>query len=293
MHTQPTIAFFGTPELCLPILDMLAQHGFSPALVITNPDRPVGRKFIMTPPPVKVWAQEHTIPVLQPEKLDSDFKTAFETYNIDLSIVVAYGKIMPNWLIEMPKYQTLNIHYSLLPKYRGASPVESALLHGETETGVCIQKMVHAMDAGPLVACETILIEPNETHEDLRNRLNVIGAQMLVNTIPEYIAGNITPTEQVGEPSYCYRTEKSDGEVNLKTMSPVELWNRYRAYHGWPGIFFFETPPLSSPSQGEVPAGRRGIRIKITQAHFSEGKFIIEKVIPEGKSEIDWKQEIF
>lgn len=273
MHSQPTIAFFGTPELCLPILDMLAQHGFSPALVITNPDRPVGRKFIMTPPPVKVWAQGHNIPVLQPEKLNDDFRKEFETHHIDLSIVVAYGKIMPNWLIEMPKYQTLNIHYSLLPKYRGASPVESALLHGETETGVCIQKMVHAMDAGPLVACETISIEPNETHEELRNRLNVIGAQMLVNTIPEYIAGHITITEQDGEPSYCYRTEKGDGEVNLEAMSPAELWNRYRAYYGWPGIFFFDTD---------------GKRIKITQARLSDGKFIIEKVIPEGKGEISY-----
>jgi methionyl-tRNA formyltransferase len=273
MNSKPTIAFFGTPELCLPILDRLAESGFSPAVIITNPDRPVGRKFTMTPPPVKVWGQEKNIPVLQPEKLDEDFKTVFEQYNVDLSIVVAYGKIMPEWLIQLPKYQTLNIHYSLLPKYRGASPVEAALLNGETETGVCIQQMVHKLDAGPIVACETVTIEPNEVSGELRNRLNVIGAQMLADIIPDYVAGNIEITEQAGEPTYCYKTEKSDAEVSLAEMSDIELWNRYRAYFGWPSVFFFD---------------KDGKRVKITKARWKNEKFVIEKVIPEGKKETDW-----
>ena len=273
MSSQPTIAFFGTPELCLPILDKLAEAGFSPAVIITNPDRPVGRKFTMTPPPVKVWGSSNNIPVLQPEKLDDDFKAEFERYNVDLSIVVAYGKIMPEWLIELPQHKTLNIHYSLLSKYRGASPVEAALLNGETETGVCIQQMVHKLDAGPIVACKTVTIEPNEVAGELRNRLNVIGAQMLTDIIPDYIAGTIEIKEQTGKPTYCYKTEKSDAEVNLTKMSDVELWNRYRAYFGWPSIFFFD---------------EYGKRIKITKARFDKNKFIIEKVIPEGKKEMDY-----
>lgn len=267
---QPTIAFFGTPELCIPILNKLEEGGFMPAVIITNPDRPVGRKFVMTPPPVKTWALERNIPVLQPEKLNEDFRSEFEKYNINLSIVVAYGKIMPEWLITLPQYQTLNIHYSLLPKYRGASPVESALLHGESETGVCIQQMVYAMDAGPLLACETIAIEPNEVADELRDRLNVIGAEMLVTLIPEYITGNIIASEQIGEPIYCYKTDKSHAEVNLVTIPPIELWNRYRAYHGWPDIFFFDENKK---------------RVKITKARFEDGKFVIERVIEEGKKE--------
>jgi len=288
MNSKPTIAFFGTPELCVPILNKLTEAGFAPTVIVTNPDRPVGRKHTMTPPPVKVWGQEKNIPILQPEKLNDDFKAEFESHSVDLSIVVAYGKIMPEWLIVLPKHRTLNIHYSLLPKYRGASPVESTLLNGETETGACIQQMVYAMDAGPLLACETIAIEPDEVAGELRNRLNVIGAQMLVDLIPEYTAGNIVAKEQVGEPTYCYKTDKSHAEINIETMSDVELWNRYRAYFGWPSIFFFDTPPFSSPYKGEVPAGRRGIRVKITKARFEGGKFIIEKVIQEGKKEINF-----
>lgn len=273
MNNKLTIAFFGTPELCIPILNALETAGLTPAVIITNPDRPVGRKHIMTPPPVKLWAQEKNIPVLQPEKLDENFKSELQKYNVDLSIVVAYGKIMPEWLIRLPTYQTLNIHYSLLPKYRGASPVESAILHGETTTGVCIQQMTYAMDAGPLISCEEITIHDNETAPELRDRLNVIGARMLVESIPHYCAGEIIPEEQSGEPTYCYKTEKEHGEINLETMSPREIWNRYRAYYGWPGVFFFNT---------------EGKRVKITVARFEDEKFIIEKVIPEGKAEIAW-----
>lgn len=273
MENKPTIAFFGTPELCIPILNKLNKAGFTPAVIITNPDRPVGRKFTMTPSPVKVWGQEKNIPVLQPEKLNSDFKIEFEQYNVDLSIVVAYGKIMPEWLIQLPKHQTLNIHYSLLPKYRGASPVESALLHGEAETGVCIQQMVHAMDAGPIAALEKVKILPNEVADELRDRLNVIGAQMLVDLIPEYITGNVPLQDQAGEPSYCYKTKKEEAEVKINEMSDSELWNRYRAYYGWPDIFFFD---------------ENNKRVKITKARFENEKFIIEKVIPEGKKETPW-----
>jgi len=275
MNTKPTIAFFGTPELCIPILDALDQAGYSPSVIITNPDRPIGRKHILTSPPVKLWAQKKNIPVLQPEKLGEDFKLELQKYTIDLAIVVAYGKIMPEWLIKLPKYQTLNIHYSLLPKYRGASPVESALLHGDNITGVCIQQMAYAMDEGPILVCHEIDILPDEVASELRDRLNGIGASLLVEILPPYLADELVAHEQAGEPSYCYKTEKEDGEIHRETMSDQELWNRYRAYHGWPGIFFFDT---------------EGKRIKITKARFENGSFIIEKVIPEGKSETNWQQ---
>lgn len=264
------IAFFGTPELCVPLLEELKSAGMTPVVIITNPDRPVGRKQIITPSPVKIWAQNHTIPVLQPEKLDENFKKEIEKYNIDLSVVVAYGKIMPEWLITLPTYHTINIHYSLLPKYRGASPVESALLNGDTETGVCIQKMVYAMDAGAILTSVPVPLDIHDTATTLFEKLNTQAKQILVPTIKDYINQTITPLEQVGEPTFCHKIQKGDGEVDIIHTPPLELWNKYRAYHQRPGIFFFDT---------------HGKRVKITQARFDNGTFIIEKIIREGEKE--------
>lgn len=274
------IAFFGTPELCIPILKRLADAGMTPSLIVTNPDRPVGRKQVLTAPPVKTWAQDHNIPVLQPEVIDKEWIAEFKTYNIDLSIVVAYGKILPAMLIDTPRYGTLNVHYSLLPKYRGATPVEAAILNGDTTTGVAIQKMVYKLDAGDVLAIETHPIDPNITAIDLRDELNQIGAELLVTTIPKYITGNITPQPQdESAVTTCTLIEKSDGEVDLETMNDQELWNRYRAYYGWPGVFYFD---------------ENGKRVKITEAIFEDDpfdqaqgkKFQIKKVIREGGREM-------
>lgn len=266
------IAFFGTPELCIPILESLSEAGYTPSLIVTNPDRPIGRKQIMTPTPVKVWGEEHNIPVLSPEKLRDEFREAFTKHTIDLSIVVAYGKIMPEWLIHLPKHGTINIHYSLLPKYRGASPVEAALLHGDTKTGVCIQKMAYELDSGDIIAEQEVPIEPNDTTPVLRDKLNMIAADMLVAVLPQYIAGKLQPVAQDhSQATFCHKIAKSDGEVNFTTMSDQDIWNRYRAYYPWPGIFCFD---------------ETGKRIKITEAAMKDGEFIMKKIIPEGKSEI-------
>ena len=144
--------FFGTPELSVEILEHLKENGFIPSLIVTNPDRPQGRKMILTPPPVKLWAQKNEIKFLQPEKLDSVFNLQLATYNPQLFIVVAYGKILPKKVLEIPEKGTLNIHYSLLPKYRGASPIESAILNDDKDTGVSIMLMDERMDHGPVVA---------------------------------------------------------------------------------------------------------------------------------------------
>ncbi len=136
-----SFAFFGTPELVVPILETLLEKGHVPKVIVTMPDRPQGRKMIITPPPAKVWALAHSIPVLQPEKLDDAFLSELSSFNIDLGVVVAYGKIISKKVLTLPAHGMINIHYSLLPKYRGATPVESAILAGENETGVAIQQM--------------------------------------------------------------------------------------------------------------------------------------------------------
>lgn len=279
MSTSPRIVFFGTPELCIPILEALDAHNYTPAHIITNPDRPVGRKQILTPPPVKVWALEYDIPCSQPQKLDDEFYAWYADQNFDIAIVVAYGKIIPERVIGAPTHGTLNIHYSLLPRWRGASPVEAALLHDDPATGVCIQKMVYELDAGDILAQTELPIHISDTTHSLLSRLNEEGARLLVSLLDPYMNSDITPTSQDKDKvTHCTKIKKSDGEVNLDTMSDRELWNRYRAYIGWPGIFYFD---------------ENGKRVKISQASFDDGVFVIEKVIPEGKKEvgfIEWRR---
>jgi methionyl-tRNA formyltransferase len=166
--------FFGTPDVSSKTLEILKSHGYIPSLVVTAPDRPVGRHFTMTPSPTKVWAMENNIEYVHVAPTEG---------NYDLFIVVAYGKILSQEIIDMPKLGTLNIHYSLLPRWRGASPVEAAILHGDKETGVSIQKMVFKLDAGPVIAEERTPIDPNETHVELRNRLIPMGAELLVKAL--------------------------------------------------------------------------------------------------------------
>lgn len=260
------IVFFGTPEVSATVLQGLFDAGYNITVVITNPDQPVGRKQIITPPPVKVLAEKLDLPVFQPESL-KDFKLG----EADAAIVVAYGKIIPQIIIDSFPKGMLNIHYSLLPKYRGASPVEHAILSGDDKTGVTIQKLVFKLDAGPLIAIEEFPIDGEITTPVLKTKLTEIGIKLLIETLPKYLDGIITPVEQDESlATHCKKISKADGEIKLDDPEQ-EKWLKYRAYFGWPGIFYF---------------GEDGKRVKITLATFENGKFIIKKIIPEGKNEI-------
>ena len=269
-------AFFGTPEIAAKTLEILKENGFLPSLIITAPDRPQGRKMIVTPPPVKIWAEENFIDTMQPEKIGGERSDLFEFLRsdlkepIDLFIVVAYGQIFPEWLINNPKYGTLNIHYSLLPKYRGASPVQSAILNGDTETGVTIQKMVKKLDAGPIIAQKEVAIGPTETTPELLNKLVQIGSELLVQTLPNYVENKIKLTEQdENAATHCQKIAKEDGEID-PTGDAIKNYNKFRAYYEWPRTFFFKDNK----------------RIIITDAELKDGEFIIKKVIPEGGKEM-------
>lgn len=266
--------FFGTPELASTTLEMLKEKGFLPALVVTSPDKPIGRHFTITPTPVKVWAEKNNIPVLTPEKIDETFFSQIKTYSLELAIVVAYGKIFPQDLIDMFPLGILNIHYSLLPKHRGASPVESAILNLETETGVTIQKMALGMDTGPVLAMSRAEIGPDETTPHLRERLTHIGAELLSDTIPRWTSGEIIPIEQQDDlATYCKKISKKDGEIKLDGDGKLN-YAKYKAYYTWPGIYLFD---------------ETGKRIKVTKARFENNEFVIEKIIPEGKKEMGYK----
>ena len=269
--------FWGTPDVASETLEILKQNGFLPSLIVTSTDKPQGRKMLITPPPVKTWAIENNIPYIQPEKIT---KEQLQGIEYDLFIVVAYGKIIPKEILEIPKLGSINVHYSLLPKYRGASPVESAILSGDEETGVSIQQMVYAMDAGPILKEEKTLIVNGETAPELRKRLIDIGGKLLVKTLPEIFENKIIPKPQNEKgATYCKKIKKEDGLIDLNANlkdSAVMNYNKFRAYAYWPRTYFFKDNK----------------RIIITKAKLENGNFIIEKVIPEGGKEIDYKTSI-
>lgn len=271
MNKNLSFIFMGTPDVAVESLEKLFASGYIPKLIITSPDRPVGRGLVITQSPVKIWADLHNIPTLQPEKITTEVIEQVEKLNPDVSIVVAYGKILPEKIINLPKHGTLNIHYSLLPRFRGASPVESAILFGDSETGVAIQSMVYELDAGDILSLQKIQIQPDETTPELRARLSTLGAETLVTTL-----NNLEDQLKSKQPqnlediAKCGKIKKTDGDIT--DDNDQVRWNKYRAYYGWPGVFFFQDEK----------------RIKVTKARFENNKFIIERVIPEGKSEINY-----
>ncbi|HEY4500676.1 MAG TPA: methionyl-tRNA formyltransferase [Candidatus Paceibacterota bacterium] len=272
-HLTHSFAYFGTPKVASDTLAILIKHGFVPSVVVTSPDAPKSRGLVLTQSETKTLALAHHIPVITPEKLDAETVVAIAALGCDYAIVVAYGKIFPEDLINAFPRGVLNVHYSLLPKYRGATPLETALLSGENETGVTIQKMVKELDAGDILAQKSTPIGNDETARELRPCLIKMGANLLAETIPEYLSGNITPLPQnASYASRAYKIKKEDGLISLGATAK-ENWNKYRAYADSIGTYFYEN----------------GKRMKITKASFKNEKFIIERVIPEGKRETNYR----
>ncbi|MDB5195339.1 MAG: Peptide deformylase [Parcubacteria group bacterium] len=275
--SQPKFAFFGTPYVARDTLAYLVEHGFVPAVVITSPDAASGRGMQLAPTEVKEWALAHELPVLTPEKITPDFVQSLAAYGMEYAIVVAYGKILPQSLINAFPKGILNIHYSLLPKYRGASPVESALLQGDTVTGVAIQRMVYELDAGDILALREVPIEPLETTRELRPRLITLGAELLAEVLPSFIDGSATFTPQdVSQVTKCGKIDKKDGELDLAGDARTN-WNKYRAYAESPGTYFY------------MERNGKRIRVKIKTASFDGTVFMPLRVVPEGKNETDYE----
>lgn len=267
---QLRFAYFGTPKVASDTLAELVERGLSPALVVTSPDAPRGRGLALAASPVRALASGLGIPTLAPERLDAQAISAIREYNCAGAAVVAYGKIFPKALIEAFPLGMLNVHYSLLPKYRGAAPLEAALLAGERETGVTVQKIVEELDAGDTAAQEAVAIGPAETARELRARLVPLGARLLAGVLPAFLSGTAAFTPQNSSlATHSYKLKKEDGLLSLD--APAEAnWNKYRAYADTIGTYFFENDK----------------RMKITSAEFAKGEFRILRVIPEGKREI-------
>jgi methionyl-tRNA formyltransferase len=269
------IVFFGTPRFAVFVLDALKSAGIVPALIVTVPDKPQGRGLVLTPPDVKVWAEKHEVPYLQPSALkvsDPDFELLMNS-EWDLFIVAAYGKILPQSVLDLPARGTLNVHPSLLPKFRGASPVESQILADERTVGVSIMQLDAQMDHGPIVAQASITLESWPMRaSDLEELLATEGGALLAESIPLYLKNELPLTEQDHAlATFTKKIEKADGELDL-SADGYQNYLKYCAYEGWPTTYFFKD----------------GKRIKINEAVLENGQFRPLRVTPEGKKEQDW-----
>jgi methionyl-tRNA formyltransferase len=235
------IIFMGTAELsCASLEKLAADKPFQIAAVVTQPDKPKGRELKLTPSPVKMLAEKLKLPVLQPLKArDEKFIGELRELKPDLIVVVAYGQILPQTILDLPAHGCLNVHTSLLPKYRGAAPIQWAIADGNAETGVTIMKMDAGLDTGPILSTRRTPILPADDSQILHDRLAQLGAELLVETIPAYVAGKIQPQPQPVEgATYAAKIKKEDGRIDWH--SPAEkIWNRLRAFTPWPGAFTF------------------------------------------------------
>lgn len=269
--------YFGTPYVSSDTLEILRLRGITPALIVTSPDAPQGRGMKLTPSPTKQWAEENDIPVIAPEELDEDAIKEIQAVGAEYGIAVAFGKILPRELISSFPKGVLNIHYSLLPKYRGASPVEGALLAGETMTGVTIQKMVYELDEGDVLAAKEVEIGPTETTRELRARLILEGANLLADMLPSFENDELEAVPQDhAQATYSGKISKEDGLLDLNGDAK-ENWNKYRAYAESPGTYFF------------VERNGKKMRVKIKSATFENGTFMPLRIVPEGKKETNYE----
>jgi methionyl-tRNA formyltransferase len=284
-------AFFGSSEFSIYVLDTLKIKGFLPAVIITTSDKPKGRGLALTPTPVKLWAIKNNIPVLDPAKFDDGFLEQIKKYDCELFIVASYGKIIPKEVIEVAPKKTLNVHPSLLPKYRGASPIQNVILDDTKDTGVTIIRLDKEMDHGPIVAVEKVRFDEWLTYETVEKKLGATGGNLLARILTDLVERKIKEVEQDhSQATFTKKITKEDGLLDPADLKPDALTERaylafrkIQAYHAWPGAYFFvDKKDMSSQIV-------KKIRIKITLATWKNNKLIIKKVIPEGKKEMLYK----
>ena len=232
-----SLTFFGTDQFAADILEPLITSGlFKFDTIITQPDRPTGRKQELAPAPVKELGIKYNIHVLQPSSLKI-INYKLQITNSDIFVVFHYGLIIPQEILSLPKHGTLNLHPSLLPKYRGASPIRSALINGETETGVTVMLMDEKMDHGPILAQEKITIDGDDTNETLEKKITPLGIELLLKTIPDWVEDKIKPIPQNhDEATFSKLVSREDGKVDWNKSSN-EIYNLYRGLTPWPGIW--------------------------------------------------------
>ena len=290
------IVFMGTPEFAVPSLVALVEaapdHNWQVVGVATQPDRPAGRGNKVIASPVKAQAEHYNLPIIQPTtfRKDPGAREALAALQPDLLVVAAYGLLLPRAVLELPKHGAINVHASLLPAYRGASPITTALLDGRTTTGISIMQMDVGMDTGPVLAQAEQAIHPDDTTASLSERLASQGATLLVETLPGWLAGTIAPTPQdqlPGEVSLCRLIKKEDGQIDWN--EPADVIERMtRAYHPWPSAFTtWHGEPFkiwrAAVIQGSAEPGRVVATPQGTAVGTGAGLLLLHSVQPAGK----------
>jgi len=238
---SPTLnlIFCGTPAFAVPTLQTLHESGFHISLVVTQPDRPRGRGMEFLPSPVKQKALELALPISQPQKIkgNEEFRTQLSEIRPDAIIVVGYGRMIPQWMIELPPMGNINLHASLLPKYRGAAPIQWAIACGETGTGVTTMRIDAGLDTGDILLQKEVSIKAEDTAETLAPRLAEIGADLIIETLGGLAKGSVQAKPQESEPAtFAPILKKEDGRIDFR-RSAREIWNRLRGFQPWPGAF--------------------------------------------------------
>ncbi|OXS63306.1 methionyl-tRNA formyltransferase [Bacillus sp. V-88] len=229
------VIFMGTPDFSVPVLQSLIDEKYDVIAVVTQPDRPVGRKRILTPPPVKVAAEKHGIPVYQPEKIkNEDELNQVLDLKPDLIVTAAFGQILPNALLEAPKHGCINVHASLLPELRGGAPIHYSILQGKEKTGITIMYMVEKLDAGDIISQVEVEIEERDHVGTLHDKLSAAGAKLLIDTIPPLLKGEISPVKQDDSKATFARNIKREQEKIDWTRDGEEIYNHIRGLHPWP-----------------------------------------------------------
>jgi methionyl-tRNA formyltransferase len=288
------IVFMGSPDFAVPALTTLAAH-FSVVGVVSQPDRPSGRGMTLTPPAVKVEAQRLGIPFIQPEKLKQpEALQQLQVWNPDLIVVAAFGQILRPNVLDLPKYGCLNIHASLLPRHRGAAPIQAAILAGDAETGITIMKMDAGLDTGPMLLQRAIPVGAEDTGGNLLEKLSKLGGELLLETIPAYISGKLAPQSQPTEgATYFGMIKKEDGLLDF-TRPAVELERRIRAFSPWPGTFMlWNNAPLKIHKAhvkiSRAETGKHVVVDGLPAVGTAEDLIVFDELQPAGKKSMPGK----
>lgn len=233
------LVFCGTPQFAVPVLEAVIAADHQVALVLTQPDRPVGRDQKLQAPPVKQTALAHRIPVLQPDKIknNADLRAELESIAPDAILVVAYGRIIPQWMLDLPRFGNINLHGSLLPKYRGAAPIQWAVANGETVTGVTTMRLDAGLDTGPMLLAQAVPIGEEETAPDVYENLAEVGAPLMIETLRRLEAGEIFPEPQDHTlATHAPILTRDDGRIDF-SRTAKQIHDRWRGFQPWPGAF--------------------------------------------------------
>ena len=292
---QPETVFMGSPEFALPVLQALVEL-YPVVGVVTQPDRPAGRGKILTPPPVKVLAEQYRLPIIQPRRLNQpDAFAQLAAWAPELIVVAAFGQILRPQVLDLPRYGCINVHASLLPRWRGAAPIQAAILHGDAESGVTIMRMDPGIDTGGMLRQKALPIHLDDTASSLSARLAELGARLLVETLPAYLEGRISPQvqdEQIA--TYAPMLKKEDGALDFQKPA-AELARQVRAYDPWPGTFLeWNGQPVKVLRAHAVPEARinwdtplePGEKLRsgnLPAVKTAEGLLILDALQPAGK----------